>query len=269
MVGGGYRLGGSVIYAGLTAHALGERVAVVTRAGPDVPVKDTLPNLQVHLLPSTVTTTFRNEEHPGGRRRQLMAALAEPIRTEDIPRGWIQAEVVMLAPVAGELGAELVDFFPSSTLVATPQGWLRGWNKQGLVSPKLWQDAERVLPKVRIAILSEWDLGQDHAIIEHYARLVPILVTTAGPRDATVYIYGTAHRVPAFPTAVVDATGAGDVFAAAFTVWFHRCGDPLEAARFAHCAASLSIEGSGTTTIPTLPRVEKRLERWKELFGSS
>jgi sugar/nucleoside kinase (ribokinase family) len=48
----------------------------------------------------------------------------------------------------------------------------------------------------------------------------------------------------------VDGTGAGDVFAAAFMVHYHRHGDPWRAGAVAACAAALSVEGEGWSAVP-------------------
>jgi sugar/nucleoside kinase (ribokinase family) len=48
----------------------------------------------------------------------------------------------------------------------------------------------------------------------------------------------------------VDATGAGDVFAAAFLVHYARQGDPWQAAEAAACAAGLSVEAEGWAAVP-------------------
>ncbi|MCR4282545.1 MAG: carbohydrate kinase family protein, partial [Bauldia sp.] len=44
---------------------------------------------------------------------------------------------------------------------------------------------------------------------------------------------------------LVDATGAGDMFAGAFLAEYLRTGDPVAAGRFANVAAALSTEGYG------------------------
>jgi sugar/nucleoside kinase (ribokinase family) len=54
---------------------------------------------------------------------------------------------------------------------------------------------------------------------------------------------------------VVDPTGAGDVFAAAFLVAYAEQRDPVAAARFANVTASFSIEGRGITSIPDRAKV--------------
>ena len=62
---------------------------------------------------------------------------------------------------------------------------------------------------------------------------------------------GRQIEVPAFKVPVVDLTGAGDVFTAAF---FYRIADPSntpeEALRFAHAAAGLSLGGVGASRNP-------------------
>jgi sugar/nucleoside kinase (ribokinase family) len=68
--------------------------------------------------------------------------------------------------------------------------------------------------------------------------------------------------MPAYPAGEVDATGAGDVFAAAYLVRLHETDDPLSAGLFASCAASISIEAPGLEGIPTRLQVEERLKRY-------
>jgi sugar/nucleoside kinase (ribokinase family) len=110
-------------------------------------------------------------------------------------------------------------------------------------------------------VVSAEDLGDDAAAIAAYARRARLLVVTEGARGATVHYRGEAHHVPAFPTVAVDATGAGDVFAAAFFVVLARGVDPFSAARYASCAASFAVEQPGTLGIPTAAAIEERLAR--------
>jgi sugar/nucleoside kinase (ribokinase family) len=57
----------------------------------------------------------------------------------------------------------------------------------------------------------------------------------------------------------VDATGAGDVFAAAFFIRLQATRDPWEAARFATSIASRSITRPGLEGIPTRAEIESSL----------
>ena len=58
---------------------------------------------------------------------------------------------------------------------------------------------------------------------------------------------------------MVELTGAGDVFAAAFLVRLHETGDPWQATRFAACAASFIVEGEAFDAAPSRARIDKRL----------
>jgi sugar/nucleoside kinase (ribokinase family) len=57
----------------------------------------------------------------------------------------------------------------------------------------------------------------------------------------------------------VDPTGAGDVFAGVFLMRYHECGDALEAAAFAACAASCAVEAVGAVSLGDRTEVMRRL----------
>jgi sugar/nucleoside kinase (ribokinase family) len=57
----------------------------------------------------------------------------------------------------------------------------------------------------------------------------------------------------------LDATGAGDVFAAAFFVRLHKTRDPWEAARFATLIASRSVTRLGLDGVPTKQEIEESM----------
>jgi sugar/nucleoside kinase (ribokinase family) len=67
--------------------------------------------------------------------------------------------------------------------------------------------------------------------------------------------------------AEVDATGAGDVFAAVLFLEYHRRGDPWEAARAAACAAAASVEAPGPDAIPDRSALEARLKAYRARRG--
>ena len=97
------------------------------------------------------------------------------------------------------------------------------------------------------------------AILTQWSMRVPLLVATDGRHGATLFQHGVTESFPAYPTIEVDPTGAGDVFATAFLVHLYQQGDPRKAVDFANCVASLSIEQQGTTGIPTMQEVQKKL----------
>ena len=253
---GGYRVGGAVTYAALTARGMGLSPAVVTSVGPDLDPAGSLPGIGVHVVPAPDSTTFRNT-YDDGRRTQVLSGVAAPLDLTDVPVEWRAAPLVLLAPLAGEVSDELGRGFPHATVVASVQGWLRRWDAEGRVSAAGW-DGDGVLPHVHAAVFSQDDLV-DRSWLERWKEMVPVLIVTAGAEGAMVHLQGRWHDVPAFPVHEVDPTGAGDVFGSAYLIRYGETGDVLLSARFACCVASFCVEAEGTQGIPTRAQVEARL----------
>ncbi len=267
-----FSLGGTVTFAALTAYRLGLVAAITTCADAellaDLPAR--LPEIGLAVRTSSVTTAFVNTYHEGFRT-QYLRARADQLQLEDVPEAWRKASVVLFGPLDQELSPSLVRLFPrhpGSIFAATPQGWLRRWDEDGRIWPAPWTAAGEILPLLDVLILSHDDLlpfangnrTDADAILSHWSMQVPLLVATDGRHGATLFQHGIAERFPAYPVHEVDPTGAGDVFAAAFLVFYHRHGDPRKAVDFANCVASLSIEHVGIAGIPTMEMVRERME---------
>jgi 1D-myo-inositol 3-kinase len=265
--------GGTVIFTALTAHRLGLVAAIVTCANAQLlaELPASLPEIGISARTSLATTTFANS-YREGFRIQYLRARADQLQVKDVPKSWCDAPLVLLGPLDQELSPELVRFFPrrsGAIIAATPQGWLRRWDDDGRVWPTPWTVAEETLPLLDVLILSHDDLlpfangnrTDADAILTSWSMQVPLLVATNGRHGATLFQRGVAERFPPYPAHEVDPTGAGDVFAAAFLVHYHRHSDPRKAVDFANCVASLSIEHVGIAGIPTLEMVRERMER--------
>lgn len=263
VIPGGYTIGGTATYAAITARNLGCRVAMLTSAEPTLDMSETLAGVDVHRVPATATTTFENL-YVNGHRRQYVYAVAAPITAAHVPADWQRIPIVHLGPLARELDPALAAHFSHSLVGVTPQGWLRAWDQdEHLVTYRPWVEAPDVLAHADVLVLSEEDVSGDPMAIETWAQMVPIMVVTQGAQGADVYVRGERRHVPTFPARELDPTGAGDVFAAAFLLRLRESGDPHEAARFAHCVASFSVEGPGTTNLPSRDQVMQRLDTGK------
>jgi sugar/nucleoside kinase (ribokinase family) len=250
-------MGGSAAYAALTARALGLRVGVVTMRGNEIPLT-ALDGIPVVAGEAEYSTTFENFYTPQGRT-QHVRHVAPKIDFAIVPETWRRAKIIHLAPVAQEVDGVLPADFRPSLLGLTPQGWMRAWDEQGLVRPCAWQAAETALSNAGAVAFSVEDVGSDEELIEHYAHSGRLLAVTEGIAGSRVFWHGDSRRFRAPKVDEVDATGAGDIFAAAFFVRLLNTRDPWEAARFANQVAANSVKRPGMAGVPTYDEVQRCL----------
>ncbi len=262
----GDRLGGTAAYAALTARAFGLRVGIVTTFGDDLP-RDGITGIPIAGCQNGNTTTFENRYTPQGRE-QFIHNRAEHLHLQLIPEPWQRAAIVHLGPVAQEVDPTLVRHFPNALLGLTPQGWLRDWDTQGHIHLAEWPEASFVLPRAGAVVLSEEDLNHDHEREREIAVLTRLLVVTCGPRGARVYWQGQERHIPTTPMEEVDATGAGDIFAAAFFVRLHQTRDPWHAAEVANALAARSVTRPGLQGVPTADEVAAVLQTIPKLIAT-
>ena len=253
----GPRLGGTALYSGLTARALGLRVGIVTSWADEIPL-GTLGAIPIASYPAEHSTTFRNEYTPQGRQQTLLH-VASALDLYQVPEVWRSAPIVHLAPVAQEVEPTLVRCFPSALVGVTPQGWMRSWDPEGRVGVAEWPEADFVLSRSGAAILSIEDVGHDEERIEEIAASSRVLAVTEAAQGARLYWNGDVRRFRPPQVQEVDPTGAGDIFAAAFFSRLYVTRDPWEATRFATYLSAMSVTRPGLQGIPTLQEIEEGL----------
>jgi sugar/nucleoside kinase (ribokinase family) len=252
----GWRLGGSVAYASLQASRLGLQTAAVTACAPDISPAELLPRTQWHVLPSDQTTTFQNT-YEGGERSQRVLETGRPIGAAQIPRSWRSTPIVLFAPVFWDVDVKAASVVPEECLVGLGvQGWLRRMEGGRVRRVEMDPDATWLIGD--IVFVSEEDVDEPERTQE-WLKYVPMVVLTRGPRGLTIFDDDGRHDFPPFPATEIDATGAGDVFAAAFLVRWKETGVIAESARFAAAAASLVVQGLGLDAVPDRAAVESLL----------
>lgn len=252
-VDGGFVPGGTVTYSGRLAHMLGCRTAVVTSARPDYDLSRFMTGIDVHVKPAAENSDFENI-YQGNERIQILTKRADDITVDDIPAAWRSPEIVHFGPLTNEIDPAIVDLFPDSLIGVTPQGWMRRWNESGRVYAKPFEAAEAVFARAAAVVISEEDL-LDEGMLERFISWSDILVMTQNYAGCTVFFDGGQFAIPAPQIELVEPTGAGDIFAAAFFVQLWRSGgDPLAAAQFANHVAAHSV---------TTAALEDKVSAWK------
>jgi sugar/nucleoside kinase (ribokinase family) len=224
------KIGGVTTYAGLTYRRHGLPTWVVSNVGhPETWVLDRLSNegIQVAAGPSEFTTRFVNRVH-AGRRRQHVPSLASPVKDRQLAAIESGVDCIHLGPLHPEdieapVFARLHESRP--LVVLDVQGLVRKISG-GRVAAAV---SEHLAAALRAAFLVKSDEDELRLILDTLGtRLVDLMarfqiaewVITSGLRGGCVYsgnreVYCYSCEAA---TAVVDPTGAGDVFLAAYTV---------------------------------------------------
>ncbi len=131
--------------------------------------------------------------------------------------------------------------------------------------PQLRTVVEATLPLTDIVFLSTEDAAYlagprpaeavAQELLARGPRLVVVKMGGEGCLVATTE--GSPLRLPAYPARVLDSTGAGDAFDAAFLVEWMRGRTPEEAGRFANAVGALAASGLGAVApLPSRAAVE-------------
>jgi 1D-myo-inositol 3-kinase len=259
------RPGGSAAFAAVTAHRLGLTAGILTSHGDDFPLDTLPPQIEIVTVPARSTTTFGHAVDSKGVRALTVGSAARPLTPSDVPEDWLDAPLVLLAPVLAEVDPLLAATFSAGAVAAAAQGWLRRLDGDLRVVPAPWAAPEWLLARVQALFLSREDIGDDEASARAWFERVPVGALTAGAAGATLFVNGEEYSVRARRSREVDETGAGDVFAAAFLVHYARDGDPWHAAAAATCAAALATEGEGWSAVPDGAALESALASYEAL----
>jgi sugar/nucleoside kinase (ribokinase family) len=265
-------LGGTALYSALTAAALGQRVGVLTRGrfgvragGYDIPSLDQYAErLSIVVQEAEWPTCFVNEYSPSGRRTQTVPRWAGPIDLRGLPAHWRNARIVHLGPIAQEIDVRQTGALTPSFLGVTPQGWMRDWPRAtgGRVQPLHLRLPAELLSRIDGIVVNDEEFVYARDTVERVGKSGYGIVTL-GVQGARMWFDGrrTPIDAPAYNLPVVDPTGAGDVFAAAFFAEVTNPRSTPEAAlAFANAAAGLSLDAVGTTGIRSRKAVRRLVD---------
>ncbi len=249
------KAGGVVTYAGLTYRRHGLAVTVVANvAGADRPCFGELERAGIHVVWGATphTTRFVNRVR-GAARRQEMPTAARPLAPADVPRE-VEADFVHLGPLHPEDLTE--DVLAGVTASGKPVGLdVQGYTRRRVgqrIVPGVAGPVEQALTAAtfvkaeaaELALLLE-HFGTDRTAFMQRFRVRELLVTE-GPRGGYVVEAGgqTARYAAVDVAHVVDPTGAGDVFFAAYLVARRQRGlVPGAAAMYAAEVAAQHVAG--------------------------
>lgn len=210
---------------------------------------------------------------PGRKTSDLSKVQPISLKQSDLPQLYRYASVAHICPV---------DYITHSLMPAT----LR---QMGLTTVTMdpgpeymqssnWEQVRALMPGLTAFLTSEEDLtdlfsGRTQDLWEMADEVadwgVEIVVVKRGAQGQFLYDSESKARyeIPAYPSKMVDPTGAGDVLCGGFLAGFKKSYNPLEAVLHGNVAASIAVEGSGAFfTHQVLPGLHTaRIESLREM----
>ena len=225
--------GGGAINA-IGAARLGLRTALAAPLGQDLEgdfIREELAHEGIALLTSSAARTPTTVVMPHGGERAMVTY--EPGITTRA------ADVAAFAPRAVIVSINQLDVVPDGV----PGYTTCGDDDSRAFARRPPRDLHRTralfVNRREARQLTGHDSAEDGAA--RLGECVPIAVVTCGAEGAVAAVDGELLRAPAFPTEVVDTTGAGDLLCAAF-VWAELAGaGPQVALSWAVLYGSLSV----------------------------
>ena len=248
--------GGTALYSALLSKKLGLNVAVVTSASKEFPFKKILQNFLVKNIVSEYNTKFENN-YIENKRIQYIKSSAKDIDFSFIPKEWLDCKIILLAPIFKEF-ISFSKIFKEGFVGCNLQGWIRDKDVNGKIHfIQNWEDID--LSGLDLVIFSNEDIKKE--FWEYFALKVKYVAVTCGANGVYISESGEWSHIPGYNSNLIDSTGAGDVWASAFMIFFCETADLLLSAKMANAAASLSIEGFGYSKIPNRSEIEEKFSQ--------
>lgn len=195
------------------------------------------------------------------------------LKASDLPANYLDATAAHICPMDFLTHALLPPIFRQghiSTITIEPGA--------GYMHPTFFDDIPNLLGRITAFLPSEINArnlfhgrtSDLNEICDSLASLgCEIVVIQRESRGCLVFDHASRSRwiIPAYPSQVVDPTGANDAFSGGFLAGFRQTYDPLEAALHATVSRSFCVEGSGPKfMLDTMPRLARaRLESLRYL----
>jgi sugar/nucleoside kinase (ribokinase family) len=265
--------GGSALFGALGLRLWTDGVGLVARVGHGYP-PDVLQRLRAAGIDTAGAADFdgpavhnRIDHRPtGGRRLTRIAGSPEANspRPRDWPPEWNEVVAAHLAAMPVEIQIEWIEFLARRGVTLSLDPHLQSCAEEREMLREVLAQCDFFIPSdLELRMLFPDDpLEEAAGEVDAWTRRGAII--KCGARGAHVPRLG--RFLPPCPANVVDETGAGDAYAAAFLWSWAQTGDLIAAHRHGAVSAAFIIEGlGGMHTLSVGPAgAQRRLRHWPE-----
>jgi sugar/nucleoside kinase (ribokinase family) len=258
-------LGGCAVYLSLALGRLGADVIFATIGGDDVDAAWLAPLYQAHvklqilsLAGPTARLELAYDQNGDIAHLCFEAGVESQMQADHLSADFWSADWIAVGTAPRAYQTEVIrrgDGLGHTVALSTQREFQDDW--PGLAA---------LLPSLDVLFMNSGEVvdlggGALPGAIEMLQETNPHLtcLITCGRRGALMLHMGRLYQVAACPGPVVNTTGAGDAFAAAWLRIFSYTEDPIYGLRGAAVAASLALQGLAHTALPTWSEVTSKL----------
>jgi nucleoside kinase len=252
------QIGGIPYYVALALKNLGEEVIpyITFKKEDEKWVRENFNGLEIYPIYSkgTLESYIEYESANPDFRKAYIENYLNVIKPEDKLISELQNfNYIILAPLFHDnIPFELFEKLKNKNLILGNFGMFT-YNENGKFIRKNPENLIRVLPFIKYLFLDNIEaafVSGKNSIEESAKSLLeqglPNLIITEGSKGSHVFVGGKYYKIPAFPPKkLVDTTGAGDTYMAAFIKALELFSNPQKQGEFAAMVATISLEKSG------------------------
>ncbi len=263
-------LGGCAVYLALALGRLGAEVIFATVIGDDLdpvwlePLDQAEVDLRPRRSPGSTARLDLAYDHKGDiARLRFEAGVESGMDINHLPADYWSADWILVGTAPRRYQAAVIthaDGLGRSVGLSTQREFERDW-----------ESLAGLLPQLDVLFINSGEVvglrgDQLPRGLDALRAANPHLtcVVTCGARGALLLHDSWLYQVAACPAQMVNTTGAGDAFGAAWLLTFARNGDVGYALRSASAAAALALRGPAHTTLPDWVQIEVKLQACSE-----
>ena len=259
--------GGTVLYAGLFLARSGCEVTIIGKGDDEMKNWIERQGISTTYFSQTSRVVEFKNVYVLNRREQF-ARSGEKIYLPEVPDTAFRSKAILVGSVLQEVDPEIVRAPRQGLLMLEAQGFMRYLSSEGKVLHRKSGDAEAVVRNCDILKVDEAEAavltastGVNAAARVLYQMGPKIVIITCGEKGVTIFDGTRMIRIRAPKAEVVDPTGAGDVFGAAFLIRYLQTEDLIQAGIFASAAAAISMTEFGTVAVPSAQEASRGVQR--------
>ncbi|MBL01677.1 MAG: hypothetical protein CL774_04210 [Chloroflexi bacterium] len=234
--------GGAAAYSAKTSINLGLRTGMITAFNEDYPLKKYLKQVDLITKNKANLPIFYNY-FSGQTREQKLFDFSTDITNKNLPEN-LSSKILFVAPLFDEISSDCYEWFDHEISCLVPSGWFR--EKRDNSSIFLKNNISKIHKgKWDIIVVSSDEIRSSNINLSDLINISKYLCVTKGNDGVEIFLNDENFSIPAFEVIHKDLNGAGDVWAASFTIAISQGKNHIESAKFANACSAISIKYKG------------------------